>query len=178
LLKEKANKFHAISLVLCLVALGLLFSPTSSATWKLGAIFAFLSALGQSFYLITRKFLTGYSSKFLLLCSTFVGVVVLGAMSLIFENSFYFGTQGIATVSVNTWILTVLFGIINFSAWLLMSSGFQLVNTTLGSIVLLAENVFALTFAFFFFAEIPTMATFVGGLLILAASVLVITKGE
>lgn len=178
ILKEKANKFNFLALAVGVAALILLFNPTPQASWKLGAIFALLSALGQSFYLIGRKKLSGYSSKFLLLCSTFVGVVTIGVMSLIFERSFYVSQQGISSVSITTWILTVLFGIINFSAWLLMSKGFQLVKTALGSTVLLAENVFAITWAFIFFSEIPIAATFIGGLLILIASILVIFKGD
>lgn len=178
LLKEKANKFNFIALAMGIIALIMLFSPTSVATWKFGAIFAFLSALGQSYYLIGRKMLGNYTSKFLLLCSTFVGVFILGTMSFLFENNFYFGGQGINLVLPSTWILTILFGIINFSAWLLMSKGFQLVSSTMGSMTLLTENVFALTFALFFFGEMPTIATFVGGFLILLASVLIIFKGE
>ena len=177
-LKEKMNIYNVIALLMGGAALVLLFSPAPVSTWKLGAIFAFASALGQSFYLIGRLKLSQYNSKFLLLCNTFIGVITLGLLALIFERSFYFSNQGIMTLSPATWIATILFGIDNFAAWLLMSKGFQFVSTSTGSMVLLAENIFALIFAFFFFAEFPTAMTLIGGSCILLASLLVIFKGK
>jgi len=177
-LKEKMNIYNIVALLMGGAALALLFSPAPVSTWKLGAIFAFASALGQSFYLIGRMKLSQYNSKFLLLCNTFIGVITLGLLAFLFEDNFYSSNQGIMTVSPATWIATILFGIDNFAAWLLMSKGFQFVSTSTGSMVLLAENIFALIFAFFFFAELPTMMTFIGGSLILLASLLVIFKGK
>jgi drug/metabolite transporter (DMT)-like permease len=51
-------------------------------------------------------------------------------------------------------------------------------DSTKKGILLLSELVFGVFFAFLFFHEIPTMATFIGGILILFSSVLVILKGE
>ncbi len=177
-LREKMNKFNWLALLVSIVALLLLFSPQPSATWKLGAFFATLAAFGQSFYLIGRKKLGNYSSKFLLLCSTFTGIVTLGMLSLIFENNFYTSPAGISTISLNTWIVTLLFGVDNFVAWLLMSKGFRLIKASTGSLILLVENVFAVTFALVFFQELPTVATLLGGGLILFASTVVIHKGD
>lgn len=178
ILKEKANIYNISALIIGAFALTLLFAPTSVSTWKLGAVFALASGLGQSFYLIGRKKLANYSSKFLLLCSTLVGVIVLGTMSFLFENSFYSQPQGISSVSAITWLVTILFGIDNFLAWLFMSKGFQLVKTTTGSMLLLAENAFAVALAFIFFQEVPILTTFVGGALIITASAITIFKGN
>jgi len=70
------------------------------------------------------------------------------------------------------------FGLDNFTAYLFMTKGYQLVTAGTGSMVMLTENIIGVLFAFLFFAEIPTVATFVGGALILVASALVILKGE
>lgn len=177
LLKDKVNKFNIISLALSFVALVLLFQPNSVATWQIGAIFAFLSALSQAGYLIARKKLHAYKASYIMLVNTFLGMLVVGALALFVETSFYF--QGdIAQVSTNTWLVTFLFGVDNFLAWLTMTKGFEYFRATSASIILLSELLFGIFFAFLFFNEIPTIATLIGGILILFASVLVIRKGE
>ena len=138
---------------------------------------AFLAALGQSVYLVGRRKLINFSSAQLLVISTFVGVVTLGILSFFFEKQFYVGGT-MTQLSGTTWLATVIFGVMNFSAWLLMSKGFQLVNAATGGIIMLVENVFAVIFGLVFFAEVPTIYTLLGGLLILVASSLVILKGE
>lgn len=176
-LKEKINKFTAISLGMVILSLVLLFQPNTVSTWKFGGLMAFLAAVGQSVYLVGRRKLINFSSAQLLVISTFVGVITLGILSLFFERSFYLrGT--LSQLSGITWLATVIFGVMNFSAWLLMAKGFQLVNAATGGVIMLVENIFAVIFGFFLFAEVPTIYTLFGGLLILVSSSLVILKGE
>ena len=177
LLKDKLNMFNAAALIITVIAFVLLFQPNAIPTWKIGGMFAILSALGQATYLIVRKKLKNYSASFLMLANTFAGVIVLGILSLMMEQSFYF-QGGIQRISLNTWVTTVLFGIDNFLAWIVMTKGFEYVKAATGSIVLLSELVFGIFFAFLFFKEIPTYVTLAGGTLILLSSILVITKGE
>lgn len=177
-LKEKANQYNWVGLGLSLLALLLLFQPNALLTWKIGALFALLSALGQSFYLIARKKLVVYSSQQILLISTFTGVVTLGIMALIFEKSFYFGASGIKTLQPETWLLTIIFGLDNFLAWLLMSKGFQLIKASIGSLILLVENIFVVALSYLFLKEIPTAMAIIGGLLILTATAVVTLKGD
>ncbi len=177
LLKDKMNKFNIISLILSFIALLLLFQPTAFITWQLGGVFAFLSALTQAGYLIARKKLPEYRASYMMLANTLLGTIVVGAIGLFVDRSFYFH-NGITTVSATTWIVTILFGIDNFAAWIAMTKGFEYFHTTSASIILLSELVFGVFFAFLFFNEIPTIATFIGGIFILTASILVILKGE
>jgi len=114
----------------------------------------------------------------MLLTSTFLGMVVVGLMSVIFENSFYIELNGIFTLKPETWVFVLLAGLANFAAWLFMSKGFELVKATTGSLVMLVENVFAIILALLFFGETPATTTFIGGILILYASYLVIVKGD
>ena len=177
-LKEKIYTAMKVALVLGFIALLFLFRPGPVATWKLGAVFAFASAIGQSLYVIGRKKLSHYSSTFIVLVNTFVGVVAVGLIAGFMETDFYTGSQGITTLSSSTWLVTILFGIDNFAAWLFMTKGFQLVAAGTGSMIMLAENIVGVLFAFLFFAEVPTITTLIGGVLILAASTLVIHSGE
>jgi len=178
ILREKINKYNVISLIIGATSLLFLFTPTSVSTWKLGGILAFGSALTQSFYLVSRKKLKEYSSALVLFTSTFLGMLLVGSLALIFENNFYFGEAEIKSMEVSTWILTILFGIGNFSAWYFMSKGFEYVKATTGSLVLLTENVLAISFVFLFFQEVPSVMAIFGGLLIVFASILVILKGD
>lgn len=176
-LKEKINSAMIVAMFVGFVSLFFLFSPGPMTTWKSGAIFALLSAVGSSFYLIGRKKLGAYDSKLILLSNTTVGVITLGLLSFFMEKAFYTG-GGIQTVSSMTWLVTVLFGLDNFTAYLFMTKGYQLISAGTGSMVMLAENIIGVLFAYMFFAEIPTLTSLVGGVLILIASILVIRRGE
>lgn len=176
-LKEKFNSPKVIAMLIGLVSLFFLFRPGPFSTWERGAFFALISAIGSSFYVIGRKKLGGYDSRLILLASTTVGVVTLGVIAFITETHFFTG-GGIQTVTPLTWLLTVLFGLDNFTAYLFMTKGYQLVTAGTGSMVMLSENLIGVMFAFLFFAEVPTVTTMVGGILILIASSVVILKGE
>jgi drug/metabolite transporter (DMT)-like permease len=176
-LKEKLNNSKIIAMVIGFVSLLFLFRPGPFATWKLGAFFALLAATGNSIYVIGRKKLGSYDSKLILLTNTTLGVIVMGIISFLIESKFYFH-GGITTLAPATWLITFLFGLDNFTAYLFFTKGFQLVSAGTGSMVMLAENIIGVLFAFLFFAEVPTATTLIGGALILTASILVIMKGE
>lgn len=177
-LKERLNWAKVVALVCGFLALFFLFRPGPVATWKAGALLALLSALGQCVYVIGRKKIGGVNSASVLLVNTFVGVVAVGVISLAREAYFFTDSQGIGALSLQTWLVTVLFGIDNFAAWLFMTKGFQLVSAGTGSLVMLSENIIGVMFAFIFFSEIPTIATMIGGGLVFFASLLVIFKGD
>src|SRR3990167_4555007 len=175
-LKEKANKFNFISLGLGLISLLLLFQPNALATLKLGGLFAFLSALAQSFYLIARKKLNQYSSQELLVVSTAAGIVSMAGLTWLLSPTFY--TIKLPTLALNSWLAAAIAGIFNFGGWFLMSKGFQMVKAATGSLVMLVENVFVVMIGFWFLNETPTLMTLFGGLLVIAAAVLVTLKGD
>jgi drug/metabolite transporter (DMT)-like permease len=176
-LKEKMNKYVIIALGIILAALLLLFQPISLSSLKVGALFAIISSFGQSIYLVGRKKLTEYPAKFMTLANTFIGVIVVGILSLVFENKFY-SSGAVTHLSLQTWIVTILFGSFNFLGWLCMTKGFEYFKSSLGSIILMLELVFGVILAFLFFNEIPTLYTLLGGVLIVIASLLVILKGD
>ncbi len=177
-LKDKVNVFNIIALILSFIALLFLFQPnTVVGTWKLGGFFGVLSALSTASYLILRKKLHQYPASFMMFINTLAGVAVVGVISLSLETSFY--TQGgIQHLPPNIWLATILFGIDNFFAWFAMTKGFEYFQATTSSIILLSELIFGIIFAFFFFGEIPTYATVIGGGLIIISSALVIFKGK
>lgn len=172
-LKERLSRSMIVAMLIGFISLFYLFSPGPMVNWKIGAIFALLSAIGSSFYVIGRKKLSSYDSIIILLANTSVGVVALGILSILFEPSFYLA-GGIQTVSSTTWLVTVLFGLDNFAAYLFMTKGFQLLTAGTGSMIMLGENLIGILFAFLFFQEIPSIQSLIGGMLILMASFLVI----
>jgi len=177
-LKEKLNRFNIIGLVISFLALFLLFQPNSMSTWKIGGFFALLASLGQVVFVILRRKLKGYSSQQILLSSTFFGVTTVGLLALVFENWFYVSPDGFRAISQSLWWLTIIFGLFNFSAWFFMTKGFQLLKAATGSLVLLAENVFVVFFAYMFLNEIPTVYSMLGGALIVVSAGLVALKGD
>jgi drug/metabolite transporter (DMT)-like permease len=59
-----------------------------------------------------------------------------------------------------------------------MSKGFEYVNASTGSILMLVENIFVIILALIWFGELPTLMSISGGTLILIGSALTITKGK
>lgn len=177
ILKDKLNKYNWIALILTFIALLLLFQPNAISTWKLGGVFAILSAIGQALYVVLRKKLPAYPANFMMLANTGLGVATVGILVLFLEHTFY--TSGAITqISFNGWVITGIFGLLNFAAWLALTKGFESVNAATGSMVLLLELLLGAIFAFMFFQEIPTSFTLIGGALIALASVIVIKKGH
>jgi len=177
-LKEKLNRFNWIGLIITFIAIALLFRPNSFDTWKLGGVFALLAALGQSIYIIGRRKFKEYSSELMMLSSTFLGVVSIGVISFLLHSDFYFEDDGIGLLTSETWITIIIFGILNFLGWLLMSKGFEHVKAKTGSIFLLSENVLAVLWGLVVFSEIPSLAVVFGGLMIILATILVTVKGD
>lgn len=176
-LKEKVNKYNLSALALSMIAIYLLFQPSSLSTWKIGGAFALLAALAQASYIVARKKLSSYSASFMMIVNTFLGAFFVGFLSLILESKFYFGSE-ILNLNLNTWIITITFGFLNFMAWLAMTKGFEYFKASSSSIILLSELIFGVIFAFMFFGEIPTYLTLIGGALIAISSVVVILRGE
>lgn len=177
MLKAKLNTYNIIGLLMTLVALFCLFQPNAISTWRIGGMFALATAVGQALYVVLRKKLTLYPANLMMLLNTGVGVIIVGTLSFLMEQSFYF-TDGIWEISLQGWIVTFLFGLVNFFAWLTMTKAFEYLSAATGSIVLLLELLIGLVFAFIFFGEIPTTLTILGGALIALASVIVIKKGH
>ncbi len=172
-LKEKLSQSMIIATMVGLISLFFLFTPGPMITWRIGAIFALISAFGSSLYVIGRKKLGQYDSSLILVANTSVGVLTVGILSFILEHSFYV-TGGLGAITMTTWFLTILFGLDNFAAYYCMTKGFHLLSAGEGSMIMLTENIIGILFAFLFFGEIPTLQASIGGILILFASLLVI----
>lgn len=173
ILKEKITGYNVVALFLGYIALFLLFTPNAVCTWKIGGLFALMAAFGQSIYVVIRKILKKYPANVMMFVNTLVAVIVLGLLSILLETYFY-EPGNILTLSSNTYLVTILFGIDNFLAWLFMTRGFELFKATSGSLILLSELIFGIFFALIFFAEIPTITTLFGGFLIVISAVVVI----
>ena len=167
-LKDKLKPIHIGALIVSAIGLSLLFDLSGGKTT--GILFGLLSALTQSGYLIGTRKLKDLEPGFILLSSTFFGFIAIGLLALILETNFY--TTQLASLSPSTWLATILFGLLNFIGWFLMSKGFQLAKASTGSLILLVENLFAIIFGYFLFSEIPTLGVVIGGLLILTSSAL------
>lgn len=177
LLKEPMNKYNVLGLLIAFTGLGFLARPNSFATWQVGAVFALTAAVLQSVYLVGRRQLKAVSSELILLSSTFLGMVSVGMLAVIYENSF-FSQGGITSLSTNTWILTIVFGLLNFTGWFFMSKGFQVLSASVGSLLMMWEPVLVAIMAFFIYNETPTIYTIIGAGLVTIAVFIVMLKGK
>ncbi len=175
ILNEKINIFNIIGILLVFTALFLLFQPNSFLSWKVGAVFAILSGICNSFFVIVRRSMKEQSGEKILFSSMFIGILIAIMGIFLFERDF---TLSIPNLNLITIFAIFLRGMFSFLGWYTITLGFRYTKTSLGSIVVLIENVFVLIWAFLFFSEIPTIYTLLGGILIIFANIIVFLKGD
>lgn len=162
-----------ISLALAGVGFLCILFPTSGNRWQLGIIFALGAAVTQAYYLIGRRAVLSYTSSELMVVNTFLGWLSAGLVALITERNFYH-VHALAHLTLQTYVVIIVFGILNFLGWFLLNKGFESISATQGGVILLSELVFGVIIALVFLDEIPSVLTVVGGVSILCANVYIL----
>ena len=162
------TKFNAMYLILgILVLLGLyILSPEFNfeSTSFQGVIFGVLSALCYAIrILILKQFVTQYNGVMLMFYQTVVISICL------FPALFFMDTSGFQSQLPYLLLLALLTTAIGHS---LMVHSLQFFTASTASIISSIQPVFGIVLAFLFLNEIPSIATFIGGSLILATVII------
>lgn len=158
-----------VSLILVVVGLIFFVFPFSFNAINIGfwacLISGFFDAAANGF----RKDLAGKLDKFVLISLTAVGgILVSGIMMTSFHQSLSF----FSNLSPFSWFIGIVFGILLMLVNYLLLIGFQNFELGPGVITLSAELFFALIFGLLFFREFPTTKELIGGMCILAATII------
>lgn len=163
---EKITPVKITSLILALIGLAFFVIPFSAATIGIGLIAGLASGAFDAVSNAFRKDLSGRIDKFILVFITALGgVIVSGFMIAQTQQSLFF----FSGLSLNTWIVGLIFGFLLVAINYLLLIGFQHFDLGLGTIVLSAELLFATLFGLLIFKEQPATKEIIGGLFILAA---------
>jgi len=171
ILKEKVEIRTIISIILSVIGIFVIFNPSSLSSYLVGSFWALAAAFSQATYNIGSRIL---GKKY--------EAPLITSYSILF-SLFLFFAIGIPTRSISIdavgylpWILVLIFGLNNYLAWHFINKGFQVLKVAIGSVLMLTEPLFATTFAYLFFREVPQVSVLIGGLFILSSVGLLSTK--
>lgn len=175
LLKEKLPLKVMVSIFLAGVGSYILFNPQSGGN-LIGLIYAIITALLFSFYLIGRRFLKKYSSELMMFYLTAFGALSVGLSSLILEKNFIFFSHGLNFIQLSWfgWFILLLFTIDAYITWFLVNKGMALAPAGKGSLILMLESVWGTLVGVIAYHEPLTFLSICGAALILFSSYLVV----
>jgi len=140
-----------------------------------GDMLALIADFFFSLSYISRRWHTNYlNNKQLAVLMLGGGFTLVFLLSLADERGLVFHTTQLQPIFL---VAIVISGLLNVVSVFLTNFGFKYVETFLANNIIALESFFAIFFGFFLFQEIPTLQSFIGGLLILA-SVILINKEE
>jgi len=165
LLKERANQKHYYALILGLVGAFLVFYfETDFSGSFLGNILALISGVFLAAYHILSRQLREYPG-----IEISVWAFIFGTLMLSFTGA------GSGIPPVDSWLLLISLGVFSTALpFLFWVKALKYVKAQEASILLLLTLITIPTLAFLFFNEIPSTGAIAGGVLILAASLLVL----
>lgn len=170
-LKEKISKNLLIAFVLMCLSLFIMFQPEGPGTSVLGNLYAIGVGITFSFYVIWSRMLSqkGNSAETISLWSISIGVIVSGLAAGLFETI----TLSLSTQSI---IFLIAFGILNASAFNFVNKGFALTAAGIGTMILMSEPIIGSILAFIFFQEIPTMIFLIGAAIMILSVTIAVRK--
>jgi len=167
ILKEKLNKIKMISLAFATLGLVILYAGDFGTIHILGAFAALVSGLSFGTTSSASKNLSDKYSIAQVNLYAYLIAFVFSAVLLLISG------EAIAiTVPVSTWYALIGFSAIFVVAFYGTVYGYKYVQAQYASLILLSEIVFAILVGFIFYSEIPTIAQYVGGALILTGLII------
>lgn len=167
--KETLNLTRKLSLILALAGLLSFLYPFSLEGFNWGFLWGLTAGLLDGLANVFRKSLGGKIEKMTLVLLTMLGGMFVSSLIPVFLGGNLFPAKNL---SVNVWLVGLLFGFLLVAVNYLLLFGFQKFDLNLGSVVLASELFFSLIIGWLFFREIPTPNETVGGGLIALAVIL------
>ena len=168
-LKNKAGIWRIISVVMCVIGIGLFYDPGSAISLK-GGFFAVLSGFAYAAYIIC---LSGFGYAREISCFKF-GFYMAAFSALIMPAVSLFSGNINIPHTFSGWMLVAVFSVfMNVGAVTLFNKGTFLIGGGRASVISTFEPVTSIIAGMVFFGEKATVFTAVGSVLVIAASVLI-----
>lgn len=160
---ESFNKNKAISAVLGMIGIALIFSPTFSNSGWLALLAAILSGLSVAANTVLAKKIRYGSTQ---------STIVMWSASIV-ANVFMAFLLGLSYPTFHgqiEWVYLILFAAVSIIASWSLVRGVKLIDAGTASILGLLEIVFSVVFGVLFFHERPTIMVLVGVMIIILAA--------
>ncbi len=162
---EKVTLKKVFALMLVLIALLIYILPFSLHNLlDRGFLFGLCAGCAEAAANSFRKYLGGRLDKLVLVALQGAGALILGLILVLAAGQF-----NIPTVSIFSWIVLLIFGVLLVLMTYLTLVGFSNFDLNLGTVVVSSELFFGPFFAALIFSEFPTYPQIIGGILILIA---------
>ncbi len=167
LFHERLTRIKILSLVLALAGLCIIYAKNVGGGNPFYMMAAFVGGLGTATWNVFSKKISGtYTDVQLNFMDFLLSFVTMFIFSLVFRE--YWVTPTLNAV----WVANLLFVFMFLLTGQLMVYGFKRLDAQIGSLVMLTEVLFGVILGYFFYNEIPSIYSFIGGLLILFAIIL------
>ncbi len=161
---EKLSPKKIISFILAMIGLMFFIGSLSDFSISKGFVFGLMAGIFDTVANSFRKYLSGIFDRYFVASIPLIGGFVIAIILIFFS-----GQSLTPNVSLTSWGVGLLFGILLFTVNYLLSYGFQHFDLNLGTIIVSAELLFASLFGYLTFGETPLVNELIGGLLIICA---------
>ncbi len=166
LFKEKMTGVKTISLVMSFLGLGLIYSFNLEVN-RFFILLSLFSGISSTAWSIFCKKLSGtYSALQLSFIDLAITLLAYLVLTVVLKEAWL-----VPTLSA-PWIATFSLGVIMVFTGLLIVYGFHYLEAQIGSLLMLVEIVFAIFLGFILYQEQVPLITWIGGLLIISALVI------
>jgi drug/metabolite transporter (DMT)-like permease len=164
---EHLTKVKVFSLALAMLGLLLVYQVNISVMTPLYFGLALLSGVTTAIWdVISKKISGSYAASYISFWDEALSVVNYGLASILVGEHW-----SIPTLSF-PWAASLGMGVFFVATGILVVTGFKYVEAQIGSIIMLAEIIFAILVGWMFYGETITLMTAVGGMFIVTAIVL------
>jgi len=161
---EKLTKSGIIAFILAFIALFLIYSVHVNEEELLYVFLAIISgAVSPGWNVCSKKISSSYSILQLNVVDTAYAFLFPFITSVVIREPW------ISIAWASAWIYSFLLGGLFIITGFLVVYGFKKVSAQTGMVLMLIEIVAGIIFGYFFFSEIPSIGSFVGGSLIITA---------
>lgn len=163
-LNERLNKVKVVAFIISILGLSLIFSISIESLSPFYLLLAVAAGATTAIWnVMSKKIPNTYGPIQLAFIDNSLSFLFYMVVSLLLGELWPMPTLS------PVWMANFLIGTFFFATGLLVVYGFRKLGAQLGSIIMLAEVVFAVFFSFLFYKEIPTTSAIIGGVLIIAA---------
>ncbi len=165
--KEKVTSAKIAALLLAVIGLAIMYVQRMQTGSIFYMIFAAVSGVGTALWNSVSKFVSDkYSGVQLNFLDYVFSLILFTSVSLILKEQWVF------SMPLPIWLANLLFVFMFISTGQLMIYGFKHLESQVASIIMLSEVVFGVVLAYFFYHEVLSVSTILGGCIIFVGFIL------
>lgn len=165
--KEKVTGAKIAALLLAVVGLAIMYLQRMQTGSIFYMIFAAVSGVGTALWNSVSKFVSDkYSGVQLNFLDYVFSLIFFTCISLVIKEQWVF------SMPLPIWLANLLFVFMFISTGQLMIYGFKHLESQVASIIMLSEVVFGVVLAYFFYHEVLSVSTILGGCIIFVGFIL------